>query len=73
MKEVSRPEKASVFAKRASHAAALQLKKPASSVEADITGSTPALPKHESDTASSKSYSFKTGIHIKLFSVSPYL
>lgn len=65
VKEVSRPEKASVFAKRASHAAALQLKKPASSVEADITGSTPALPKHESDTASSKSYSFKTGDRVK--------
>lgn len=65
VKEGSRPERASVFAKRAAHTAALHLKKPASSVEAEITGgstlSSQAQPKQESSTASSKTYTFKKG------------
>ncbi|KAM7527077.1 hypothetical protein LguiB_030487 [Lonicera macranthoides] len=67
LKESSRPERASVFAKRA--AAALHLKKPASSVEADITGgstiSSQAQPKQEASTASSKNYRFKKGDRVK--------
>ncbi|GFY98720.1 AAA-type ATPase family protein [Actinidia rufa] len=63
VKESSRPERASVFAKRAGQAALIQLRKPASSVEANITGgstiSSQAHPKPESSTASSKSHIFK--------------
>ncbi|THG01027.1 hypothetical protein TEA_009827 [Camellia sinensis var. sinensis] len=70
-KESSRPERASVFAKRAGQAASIQLRKPASiqlrkpasSVEADITGgstiSSQAQPKQEASTATSKNYTFK--------------
>ncbi|KAH9786365.1 AAA-type ATPase family protein [Citrus sinensis] len=62
VKESSRTEKASMFAKRA---ALLQHRKPTSSVEADITGGTAvgsqALPKPEISTASSKNYTFKKG------------
>ncbi|XP_059625690.1 uncharacterized protein LOC132268846 [Cornus florida] len=69
IKESSKPERASVFAKRAAQTAALQLKKPASSVEADITGgstiSSQAQPKQEASTASSKSYTFKKGDRVK--------
>lgn len=69
VKEGSRPERASVFAKRAAHTAALHLKKPASSVEAEITGgstlSSQAQPKQESSTASSKTYAFKKGDRVK--------
>lgn len=65
VRESSRPERASMFAKRA-QAVALHLKKPASSVEADITGgsilSSQAQPKQEVSTASSKNYIFKKGI-----------
>ena len=73
-KESSRPERASVFAKRAGQAASIQLRKPASiqlrkpasSVEADITGgstiSSQAQPKQEATTATSKNYTFKKGI-----------
>ncbi|CAK9175309.1 unnamed protein product [Ilex paraguariensis] len=68
-KESSRPERASVFAKRAAQAAALHLKKPASSVEADITGgstiSSLVQPKQEASTASSKNYTFKKGDRVK--------
>ncbi|KAL3827835.1 hypothetical protein ACJIZ3_016637 [Penstemon smallii] len=66
-KESSKSERASVFAKRT--AAALHLKKPASSVEADITGgsafSSHAQPKQEASTASSKNYTFKKGDRVK--------
>ncbi|GAV73866.1 AAA domain-containing protein [Cephalotus follicularis] len=69
VKESSRPEKASVFAKRTAQAAALHHKKPTSSVEADITGgsiiSSQALPKQEASTATSKSYTFKKGDRVK--------
>ncbi|KAK6780777.1 hypothetical protein RDI58_022961 [Solanum bulbocastanum] len=70
VKVSSKPERASVFAKRAAQAAALHLnKKPASSVEADITGgsilSSHAQPKQEASTASSKSYTFKKGDRVK--------
>ncbi|KAL3367619.1 hypothetical protein AABB24_012046 [Solanum stoloniferum] len=70
VKESSKPERASVFAKRAAQVAALHLnKKPASSVEADITGgstvSSQAQPKQEASTASSKNYTFKKGDRVK--------
>ncbi|KAK4357260.1 hypothetical protein RND71_022870 [Anisodus tanguticus] len=70
VKESSKPERASVFAKRAAQAAALHLnKKPASSIEADITGgsilSSHPQPKQESYTASSKNYTFKKGDRVK--------
>ncbi|KAJ0235702.1 AAA-type ATPase family protein [Hirschfeldia incana] len=70
--ESSRRERFSVLAKRAvqaAHAAVLQHKKPTSSVEADITGgstlSSQAVPRQEVSTASSKSYTFKTGDRVK--------
>lgn len=66
VKESSRPEKVSVFAKRA--AALLQHRKPTSSVEADITGGSAvnpqSLPKPEASTASSKNYTFKKGLFV---------
>ncbi|PHT80530.1 hypothetical protein T459_18582 [Capsicum annuum] len=69
VKESSKPERTSVFAKRATQVAALHLnKKPASSVEADITGgsiSSHAQPKQEASTASSKNYTFKKGDRVK--------
>lgn len=69
VKENPRPERPSVFAKRTTHVVALQQKKPASSVEADITGastvSSQALPKQETSTATSKSYTFKKGDRVK--------
>ncbi|XP_075100725.1 uncharacterized protein LOC107777886 [Nicotiana tabacum] len=70
VKESSKPERASTFAKRAAQVAALHLnKKPASSVEADITGgstiSSHAQPKQEASTASSKNYTFKKGDRVK--------
>ncbi|GFZ13726.1 AAA-type ATPase family protein [Actinidia rufa] len=68
VKESSRPERASVFAKRSGQAALIQLRKPASSVEANITGGSTistAHPKQESSTASSKSYVFKKGDRVK--------
>ncbi|XVE73306.1 hypothetical protein DITRI_Ditri11bG0107000 [Diplodiscus trichospermus] len=69
VKETSRAERASVYAKRAAQAAALQQKRPTSSVEADITGgsslSSQALPKQEVSTASSKNYTFKKGDRVK--------
>uniref|UniRef100_A0A5B7A5E1 AAA+ ATPase domain-containing protein n=1 Tax=Davidia involucrata TaxID=16924 RepID=A0A5B7A5E1_DAVIN len=69
VKEGSRPERASVFTKRTTQATALQLKKPSSSVEADIAGgstiSSLAQPKQEASTASSKNYTFKKGDRVK--------
>ncbi|KAL4383877.1 hypothetical protein GQ457_15G021800 [Hibiscus cannabinus] len=69
MKETSRAENVTVYAKRAAQATALQQKKPTSSVEADITGgsslSSQALPKHEVSTATSKNYTFKKGDRVK--------
>ncbi|KAJ8559283.1 hypothetical protein K7X08_003341 [Anisodus acutangulus] len=70
VKESLKPERGSVFAKRAAQVAALHLnKKPASSVEADITGgstiSSHAQPKQEVSTASSKNYTFKKGDRVK--------
>ncbi|XP_010542857.1 PREDICTED: uncharacterized protein LOC104815931 isoform X1 [Tarenaya hassleriana] len=71
-KESYRRERLSVLAKRAiqvAQAAALQHRKPTSSVEADITGgstlSSQAFPKQEVSTATSKSYTFKTGDRVK--------
>ncbi|XP_010259604.1 PREDICTED: uncharacterized protein LOC104598971 isoform X2 [Nelumbo nucifera] len=58
-----------VTKQRATQADALQLKKPASSVEADIIGtsvlSSQALPKQEASTASSKSFTFKQGDRVR--------
>ncbi|KAL9228183.1 hypothetical protein vseg_003790 [Gypsophila vaccaria] len=72
-KENSKPEKASIHAKRAMVSAALRLKKPTSSVEADITmgsaGTAPPLPKNEASTASSKQYSFKEGDRVKFVGI----
>ncbi|KAL4353800.1 hypothetical protein GQ457_06G029950 [Hibiscus cannabinus] len=69
VKEPSRAERAYVYAKRAAQAAALQQKRPTSSVEADITGvsslSSQALPKQEVSTATSKNYTFKKGDRVK--------
>ncbi|MBA0769565.1 hypothetical protein Gotri_018283 [Gossypium trilobum] len=69
VKEPSRAERAYAYAKRAAQAAALQQKKPTSSVEADITGgsslSSQALPKQEVSTATSKSFTFKKGDRVK--------
>ncbi|KAL2238974.1 UNVERIFIED_CONTAM: ATPase family AAA domain-containing protein 1 [Sesamum indicum] len=72
VKESSKPERASVFAKRS--AAALHLKKPPSSVEADITGcsnvNSQVQPKQEASTASSKNYTFKKADLLRLDSSS---
>ncbi|XP_073140269.1 uncharacterized protein [Henckelia pumila] len=74
VKETSKPERTSVFTKRAA-ATTLQLKKPASSVEADITGgstiSSQAQPKQEASTASSKNYVFKNGDRVKYVGLLP--
>ncbi|XP_057776605.1 uncharacterized protein LOC130995363 isoform X2 [Salvia miltiorrhiza] len=67
LKESSKPERASVFAKRTT--AAVHNKKPASSQEANITGvsaiASPAQPKHELSTATSKNYTFRKGDRVK--------
>lgn len=62
-KENSKPERASMFTKRS--AQALQHKKPASSVDAEIVGgstlTSQAMLKQEVSTASSKGSTIKTG------------
>ncbi|KAL2535301.1 AAA-type ATPase family protein [Forsythia ovata] len=66
IKESSKLERASVFAKRV--ATVLHIKKPASSIEDDITGgsiSYQAQPKQEASIASSKNYNFKRGDRVK--------
>ncbi|XP_024981027.1 uncharacterized protein LOC112517888 isoform X1 [Cynara cardunculus var. scolymus] len=69
LKESARPERASVFAKRAPQTGVMHSKKPTSSVEADIIGGSTtcsqAQPKQEASTASSKSYTFKKGDRVK--------
>lgn len=62
LKESSKPERSSGYAKRA--AAALHLMKPTSSVEANITGGSAihGQPKQETSTATSKNYTFRKGI-----------
>ncbi|KAL7112712.1 hypothetical protein ACP275_04G019400 [Erythranthe tilingii] len=74
VKESSKPERASVFSKRT--AAALHLKKPTSSVDADITGNStvsshPTMPKQEISTATSKNYTFKKGDRVKFVGCMP--
>ncbi|GAB4841144.1 hypothetical protein Ancab_021888 [Ancistrocladus abbreviatus] len=68
-KENLRPEKASVFAKRGGLHSSLRNKKPASSVEADITSryslTSRALVKQDGSTATSKNYTFKEGDRVK--------
>ncbi|XVE77637.1 hypothetical protein DITRI_Ditri13aG0078700 [Diplodiscus trichospermus] len=63
VKETSRAERASVYAKRA--AQALQQKRLTSSIEADMIGGSQALPKQEISTATSKNYIFKKGDRVK--------
>lgn len=68
VKEGSKAEKTGIFSKqRAALAETLHLKRPASSVEADIAGTSnsQSLPKQEASTASSKAYSFKEGDRVK--------
>lgn len=65
-KEGARTEKSGAFIKqRASVTDAAQLKRPTSSVDADIVGPSPfnsqSQPKQEASTATSKSYTFKEG------------
>lgn len=59
------------FAKRTAQAAGLSHKKPASSVEADITGgstlSSQAPPKQETSTASSRGSTLKKGMILAVF------
>ncbi|KAG1338695.1 ATPase family AAA domain-containing protein 1 [Cocos nucifera] len=67
IKEGTKADKPGIFAKqRAALVKSLQIKRPASSVEADIVGASTfnsqSLPKQECSTASSKSYPFKEGI-----------
>ncbi|XP_073113894.1 uncharacterized protein [Elaeis guineensis] len=70
VKEGTKADKAGIFAKqRAALVKSLQIKRPASSVEADIVGTSTfnsqSLPKQECSTASSKSYPFKEGDRVK--------
>ncbi|KAL8232797.1 hypothetical protein R6Q57_002575 [Mikania cordata] len=69
VKESGRLERASVFAKRAPQSGVMHLKKPTSSVEADIIGGSTTgshvQPKQEASTASSKTYTFKKGDRVK--------
>ncbi|PPR93628.1 hypothetical protein GOBAR_AA27048 [Gossypium barbadense] len=67
LKETSRAERASIYAKRAVQAAVSQQKRATSSVEADITGASSlhVLPKQEVSTATSKNYTFKKGDRVK--------
>ncbi|XP_039008780.1 uncharacterized protein LOC120136917 isoform X2 [Hibiscus syriacus] len=69
VQETSRDENVTVYARRSAQVAAMQQKKPTSSVEADITGgsslSSQALPKQEVSTATSKNYTFKKGDRVK--------
>ncbi|TYH96067.1 hypothetical protein ES332_A12G153200v1 [Gossypium tomentosum] len=67
LKETSRAERASIYAKRAVQAAVSQQKRATSSVEADITGASSlhVLPKQEVSTAISKNYTFKKGDRVK--------
>nr|DAD33315.1 TPA_asm: hypothetical protein HUJ06_012166 [Nelumbo nucifera] len=66
----SRSEKSATVPKqRTTQADAIHLKKPTSSVEADIAGTSmfcsQALPKQEASTASSKNYKFKHGDRVR--------
>lgn len=65
-KESSKPERPIVITKRSTQAAAIQHKKPASSVDAQVIGgstlSSQAIPKQEVSTASSKGSTLKTGM-----------
>ncbi|CAL9046450.1 uncharacterized protein LOC135606707 [Musa acuminata AAA Group] len=70
LKESVRMEKSAIFSKhRAAVIDTLQLRKPASSVEADIVGTSTlnsqSLPKQETSTASSKTYTFKEGDRVR--------
>ncbi|CAA7388813.1 unnamed protein product [Spirodela intermedia] len=69
-KEGARTEKSATFTKqRASVADAAQLKRPTSSVDADIVGASTfnsqSQPKQEASTATSKNYTFKEGDRVR--------
>ncbi|CAN6468339.1 unnamed protein product [Victoria cruziana] len=75
-KDGARVEKSSTGAKhRPSHSEAMQQKKPASSVEADIVCSSvfnsKAPPKQEASTASSRNYIFRKGDRVKFLGALP--
>ncbi|XP_074591297.1 uncharacterized protein LOC141847211 [Curcuma longa] len=69
LKESVRMDKQGIFCKhRTAHIDSVQLRKPASSVEADIVGASlnsQSLPKQEISTATSKNYTFKEGDRVK--------
>ncbi|XP_038980506.1 uncharacterized protein LOC103715277 isoform X2 [Phoenix dactylifera] len=70
VKEGTKADKPGIFAKqRAALVKSFQLKRPTSSVEADIVGTSTfnsqSLPKQECSTASSKAYPFKEGDRVK--------
>ncbi|KAL1550246.1 hypothetical protein AAHA92_18238 [Salvia divinorum] len=73
LKESPKPERASVFAKQTT--VAVHLKKPASSVDANITGgsaiASPVQPKCEASTATSKNYTFRKGDRVRFVGVPP--
>ncbi|KAG1365229.1 putative ATPase family AAA domain-containing protein 1 [Cocos nucifera] len=72
LKEGGRVEKASFFSKRG---AVLDLRRPTSSVEAEIMGTSMlnshSLPKQEASTASSKKYTFKEGDRVRYIGAGP--
>ncbi|KAK1291136.1 Katanin p60 ATPase-containing subunit A1 [Acorus calamus] len=69
IKEGGKTEKTTLFKQRSSHTEYVQLRRPASSVEADIVGTSTlnsqSLPKQEASTATSKSYTFKEGDRVR--------
>ncbi|KAK1279381.1 Katanin p60 ATPase-containing subunit A1 [Acorus gramineus] len=66
VKEGGKTEKTTPFKQKASHTEYVQLRKPQSSVDADIVGTSTlnsqSLLKQEASTATSKSYTFKQGM-----------
>ncbi|KAI4340242.1 hypothetical protein MLD38_025101 [Melastoma candidum] len=68
-KEFVKLERPSVFSKRAGHSSSAQMKRPTSSVEAEITGgstvSAKAQPKQEVSTATSKTCKFRKGDRVR--------
>ncbi|XP_077219095.1 uncharacterized protein LOC143853253 [Tasmannia lanceolata] len=76
VKEGLRTEKSGIFSKqRTGQADSLQPKRPTSSVEADIVGTSmfnsQPHPKQETSTASSKNHKFKTGDRVKYVGSTP--
>ncbi|KAK1294746.1 Katanin p60 ATPase-containing subunit A1 [Acorus calamus] len=69
VKEGGKTEKTTPFKQKASHTEYVQLRKPQSSVDADIVGTSTlnsqSLLKQEASTATSKSYTFKEGDRVR--------